>query len=142
MKRPVETPGKPEPIHKERVIRFAEFPPGQILDAADFLGGLAGLRVAPPDAAGRSVTVVYDLHEHSLEEIETALEDMGFHLETSLLNKLVRALIYYSEETEIHNLAAPRRLLKKSQNEAYTSAWDRHPHGDRDDTPPEWREYK
>ncbi|MFT3961550.1 hypothetical protein [Propionivibrio sp.] len=86
--------------------------------------------------------MAYDLHEHSLEELESALQDKGFHLECSLLNKLVRALIYYVEETEIHNLAAPRRLLKKSQNEAYTHAWERHPHGDHDDTPPEWREYK
>ena len=60
----------------------------------------------------------------------------------SLFNKLVRALIYYIEETEIHNLDAPMRLLKRSQNEAYTQAWERHPHGDHDDTPPEWREYK
>ena len=34
---------------------------------------------------------------------------------------------------------APERLLKKSQNEAYTHAWERHLHGDHDDTPPEWR---
>ena len=141
MKRPAETPRKPEPIRKERSLRFAEFPPGQVPEAADFLGGLAGLEVHPrvPD---RSITVAYDLHEHSLEELEAALQDKGFHLECSLLNKLVRALIYYIEETEIHNLAAPRRLLKKSQNEAYTHAWERHPHGDHDDTPPEWREYK
>ncbi|MDR3220982.1 MAG: hypothetical protein LBU46_03085 [Candidatus Accumulibacter sp.] len=141
MKHPVETPRKPDPIRKERVVRLAEFPPGQVPEAADFLGGLAGLEIVP-DIAARSITVVYDLHEHSLEELESVLEDMGFHLETSLLSKLLRALIYYSEETEIHNLDAPRRLLKKSQNEAYTSAWGRHPHGDHDDTPPDWREYK
>ncbi|MDR2787308.1 MAG: hypothetical protein LBD06_02905 [Candidatus Accumulibacter sp.] len=141
MKPAVEMPEKPEPIRKERVIRFAEFPPAQVSEAADFLGGRAGLDIVP-DVADRSITVVYDLYEHSLEEIESALEDMGFHLECSLLDKLVRALIHYSEETEIHNLDAPRRLLKKSQNEAYTHAWERHPHGDHDDTPPEWREYK
>ena len=141
MKRPAETPRKPEPIRKERSLRFAEFPPGQVPEAADFLGGLAGLEVHPR-VADRSITVAYDLHEHSLEELEAALQDKGFHLECSLLNKLVRALIYYVEETEIHNLDAPRRLLKKSQNEAYTHAWERHPHGDHDDTPPEWREYK
>ncbi len=54
----------------------------------------------------------------------------------------MRALIYYVEETQLHNLDAPDRLLKKSQHEAYTHAWERHPHGDHDDTPPEWREYK
>jgi hypothetical protein len=55
---------------------------------------------------------------------------------------MIRALIYYVEETQLHNLEAPDRLLKKSQNEAYTHAWERHLHGDHDDTPPEWREYK
>jgi hypothetical protein len=141
MKPPVEIARKTEPIRKERVIRFAELPPGQVLEAADFLGGLAGLEIVP-EVAERSIALVYDLHEHSLEEIESVLEDVGFHLETALFAKLMRALIYYSEETEIHNLDAPRRLLKKSQNEAYTRAWERHPHGDHDDTPPEWREYK
>ena len=141
MKPPVETARKTEPIRKERVLRFAELPPGQVLEAADFLGGLAGLEIAP-DVAGRSIGLVYDLHEHSQEEIEFVLEDMRFCLESSLLAKLVRALIHYSEETEIHNLDAPRRLRKKTQNEAYTRAWERHPHGDHDDTPPEWREYK
>ncbi|MDR0379305.1 MAG: hypothetical protein LBI62_05085 [Candidatus Accumulibacter sp.] len=141
MNPPVEPPRKPEPLRKERVIRFAEFPPGQLARAVDFLGGLAGLEVIP-NAGDDLITIIYDLHEHSLEEIEFTLEDMGFHLECSLLTKLLHALIHYSEETEIHNLDAPRRLLKKSQNEAYTRAWERHPHGDHDDTPPEWREYK
>ena len=138
MKHPVDAPRKPDPIRKERSIRFAEFPPGQAPEAADFLGGLAGLEIVPR-IADRSIAVAYDLHEHSLEELESALQDKGFHLECSLLNKLVRALIYYIEETEIHNLDAPRRLLKKSQNEAYTHAWERHPHGDHDDTPEELR---
>jgi hypothetical protein len=141
MKHPVETPRKPDPIRKKRDIRFQELPPDQVPEVADFLGGLAGLEIVP-HADEHSIAVAYDLHEHSLEELESALENKGFHLESSLLNKLVRALVYYSEETEIHNLDAPRRLLKKSQNEAYTHAWERHPHGDRDDTPPEWREYK
>ena len=86
--------------------------------------------------------VAYDLHDHCLEEIESGLEDRGFHLDNTLMSKMIRALIYYVEETQLHNLEAPDRLLKKSQNEAYTHAWERHLHGDHDDTPPEWREYK
>ena len=43
MKHPVDAPRKPDPIRKERSIRFAEFPPGLAPEAADFLGGLAGL---------------------------------------------------------------------------------------------------
>ncbi len=54
----------------------------------------------------------------------------------------MRALIYYVEETQLHNLEAPHKPLKRSQSEAYTHAWERHPHGDHDDTPPEWREYR
>ncbi len=141
MRRPAEAPHKPAPIRKERSIQFAEIPPGQVPEAADFLGGLERLEIRPRSWE-LTIDVAYDLHDHSLEELESALEDKGFHLDCSLLNKLIRALIYYVEETEIHNLDAPTRLLKKSQNEAYTQAWERHPHGDHDDTPPEWREYK
>jgi hypothetical protein len=141
MKRPAETPRKPAPIFKTRAIRLAPLPPGQLPEACDFLGGLQGLRIAP-NPEDRSIAITYDLHDHSLEELESALEDKRFHLECSLLNKLVRALIYYVEETEIHNLDAPTRQSKRSQNEAYTRAWERHLHGDHDNTPPEWREYK
>ncbi len=141
MKRPARTIQKPNPILKERVIAFSQLPPGQVPEAADFLSGLEQLSIEPRFEE-HAIKVTYDLHEHSLEEIETLLQDKGFHLECSLLNKLIRALIYYVEETQLHNLEAPDRPLKKSQNEAYTHAWEQHPHGDHDDTPPEWREYK
>ena len=141
MKRPVVTPHKPAPIRKERNIAFAEIPPGQVTEASSFLGHVEHLEVVP-HGERRTIAVAYDLHEHSLQELEGALEDKGFHLETSLMNKMMRALIYYVEETQIHNFGAHDRLLKRSQNEAYTHAWERHPHGDHDDTPPEWREYK
>jgi hypothetical protein len=141
VKRPLATPSHPPPLRKRRNVLFAKFPPGQVPEASDFLARLEHLEVEPR-VERRAVGVAYDLREHSLEELETALEDKGFHLDSTLLSKLMRALIYYVEETQMHNLDAPDRLLKKSQNEAYTHAWERHPHGDHDDTPPEWREYK
>ena len=141
MKRSDSTPNKPVPIRKERTILFAKFPPGQVPEASDFLNRVEHLEVAPK-VEQRAIDVAYDLHEHSLEELESTLEDKGFHLDSTLLSKLMRALIYYVEETQLHNLGAPERLLKKSQHEAYTKAWERHLHGDHDDTPPEWREYK
>lgn len=142
MKRsPARPPRIPSPIRKERTIYFSEMPPGQVPEAADFLGGLSGLTLTP-HPENLSIDVAYDLHDHSLEELETALIDKGFHLGCALLTKLMRALYYYVEETELHNLEAPERLLKKSQHQAYIQAWERHPHGDHDDTPPEWREYK
>ena len=141
MKRPAATPHKPAPIRKERNVQFSKFPPGQVPEAADFLRKLEHVDVEP-QVERRMVEVAYDLYEHSLQELESALEDRGFHLDSTLMSKLMRALIYYVEETQLHNLEAPDRPLKKSQNEAYTNAWERHPHGDHDDTPPEWREYK
>lgn len=134
-------PNKSAPIRKERNVLFSKFPPGQVPEASDFLCRLDHLEVEA-HVERRAVGVAYDLHEHSLQELEHALEDKGYHLDNTLMSKMMRALIYYVEETQLHNLDAPHRLLKKSQHEAYTHAWERHPHGDHDDTPPEWREYK
>ena len=141
MKRTAAITSKPSPIRKERKILFARIPPGQAERAADFLSRIERLEVTP-HVEQLAIDIAYDLHEHSLEELETALQEKGFHLDSALLSKLLRALYYYVEETELHNLGAPERLLKKSQHEAYTHAWERHLHGDYDDTPPEWREYK
>jgi hypothetical protein len=103
----------------------------------------AGSRTSRSNGANsRAVGVAYDLRHHCLQELEGTLEDQGYHLDNTLLSKMMRALIYYVEETQLHNLDAPARPLKRSQSEAYTHAWERHPHGDHDDTPPEWREYK
>jgi len=129
------------PIRKERSILFARFPPGQVPEAGNFLATIDRLTVEAPTQT-RAVGVAYDLRDHTLEKIEASLEDQGYHLDNTLMSKMMRALIYYVEETQLHNLTTPHRPLKRSQSEAYTQAWERHPHGDHDDTPPEWREYK
>nr|WP_211203632.1 hypothetical protein [Candidatus Accumulibacter phosphatis] len=120
---------------------FAKFPPDQVPEASEFLAQIEQLEVERREQQ-RAVGVAYDLHQHSLEELEASLEDKGYHLDNTLMSKMMRALIYYVEETQLHNLEAPERPRKHSQSQAYTHAWERHPHGDHDDTPPEWREYK
>ncbi|WP_303787406.1 hypothetical protein [Azovibrio restrictus] len=127
-------------LYKRREILFSRFPPGQLPEAVDHLQQVERVEVEPR-LEKRAVQVGYDLREHTLEELESRLQDKGFHLDNTLMSKLMRALIYYVEETQLHNLAAPERPLKHSQ-EAYVHAWERHPHGDHDETPPEWREYK
>ncbi|MBP6707617.1 MAG: hypothetical protein KA223_00510 [Candidatus Accumulibacter sp.] len=129
------------PIRKQRNILFARFPPGQVPEASDFLARIERLEVERREQP-RTVGVAYDLRDHCLEALEGTLEEQGYHLDNTLLSKMMRALIYYVEETQLHNLDTPARPLKRSQSEAYTHAWERHPHGDHDDTPPEWREYK
>jgi len=127
-------------LRKHREILFSRFPPGQIPEAADHLKRQDGLD-AEARLEKRAVDVNYDLRDHTLEGLETQLQDKGFHLDNTLMSKLVRALIYYVEDTQLHNLGATERPLKQSQ-EAYVHAWERHAHGDHDETPPEWREYK
>ena len=128
-------------FRKKREILFSKFPPGQVPEAADDLGKIEALEVEPKYER-RSLGVAYDLAAHTLREIDEHLVDRGYHLDNTLLTKLTRALIYYVEETQLHNMGAPEKRLKRSSQEAYVKAWELHPHGDHDDTPPEWREYK
>lgn len=127
-------------LQKRREIRFRSFPEGQAQRALNALAALPGIQVefAPrPDG----VVVHYSVVDYSLELLEEALLKAGFFLESSLYNKLVRAIVYYCEETQRHNLLSPERLLKQS-NEVYIQVYGHHLHGDHDETPLELREYK
>ena len=128
-------------VAKTREIRFKDFPPGQAAQAWRSLAALRGVQVE----AGRdelTLVVHYNVLDFTLQLLDEALVNAGFHLDRSLLIRLHRALIYYVEDTQLHNMGAPEKRLKRSSQEAYVKAWEHHPHGDHDDTPPEWREYK
>jgi len=125
---------------KQRELRFKAMPPGQRERAWQALRMLKGLHVERTDHE-LALIVRYSVLDYSLEVLEDALRDAGFALDNSLYMKLVRALVYFTEETQRHNLVSPERLIKQS-NEVYIQAWDHHAHGDHDDTPPELREYK
>lgn len=122
---------------KHREIRFGALPPGQVDRAYELLSRVDRLEVAP-GLLENSISVWYDIEDHTMEALETALREAGFKLDCALYAKLVRALVYYAEETQLRNLHGPQRLLKKS-HEVYSKAWEHHPHGDHDDTPPELR---
>lgn len=122
---------------KHREVRFAKLPPGQVDQAWILLCRLEGLQVAT-GSLPTSLSLSYDIEHHTLEELENALRHEGFRLECSLFAKLIRALVYYSEDTQLRNMHGPERLIKKS-HEVYSRAWDHHRHGDHDDTPPELR---
>ena len=128
-------------LKKKREILFSKFPPGQVPEAADDLQHIEAVEVRPKFEK-HSLDVSYDLQRHTLRELDEHLVDKGFHLDNTLYTKLTRALIYYVEDTQLHNIGAPEKRLKRSASEAYVNAWDQHPHGDHDDTPPEWRQYK
>ncbi len=134
--------GTPPDLKKQREILFAKFPPGQVPEAADDLRRVEHLEAVEPRHEKRVVAVEYELTHHTLEELEEHLVDKGYHLDNTLMSKLVRALVHYVEDTQLHNLGAPDKRLKRTSQTAYVQAWEHHPHGDHDDTPPEWREYK
>jgi len=125
---------------KHREIRFCRLKTAQIDAAFAILAEQQNLDVAP-GMQPNGISVWYDIADHSMESLERMLEDRGFHLENTLYCNLVRALVYFVEETQRRNLAQPERLIKKS-HEVYSQAWEHHPHGDHDETPPELREYK
>lgn len=125
---------------KQREIRFCRLKLAQVQEAHALLATLPRLEVAP-GSQPNTLWVTYEITDYTLEGLERLLEDKGFHLENTLFAKLLRALVYFSEETQRRNLAQPERLIKQS-HEVYSKAWEHHPHGDHDDTPPELRDYK
>lgn len=127
-------------IDKQREIRFVSLPPGQAERALRPLRLLKGLRVSVGERPD-SLVVSYSVLDYSLETLENGLREAGFHLDNSLYMRLMRTLVYFCEETQRHNLESPERLIKQS-NEVYVTVYDQHPHGDHDDTPAEFREYK
>lgn len=127
-------------IVKKRDICFSPLPPGQASRALALLRGLENLEIAPCPTRSNAVSVSYSVLDYTLKGLEGALEAQGFHLENSLLQKIVRALVYYCEEVQLANLRAPERQQKA--REIFVKAYDHHPHGDHDETPEEWREYR
>ena len=130
---------QPCDLEKDREIVFHALPPGQAERALVLLQGLDGLAVAVgPD--GNRLLVRYHVCEYTLEGLETALMTEGFHLDNSLLSKLKRSLAYFCESVQRRNVVANEPDIKSQQ--AFMKVYERHLHGDRDDTPEEWRTYK
>jgi len=128
-------------LDKQRDIVFGEDPPGQIERAYRLLSGLPDCKVENCDTPN-SLRVSYNLRHHTLEGLENTLTGAGFRLDHSLLRSIERNVIYYSEDTLIHNMEIPMHPTKKNEREVFVRAYDHEPHGDQDYTPPEMRDYK
>jgi hypothetical protein len=130
---------RPCDLEKSREIVFHSLPGGQAERALSLLEGLDGLEVTVGAEANR-LLVRYHICEYTLEGLELALASQGFHLDNSLLSKLKRALAYFCESVQRRNVAANEPDIKSQQ--AFMKVYERHLHGDCDDTPEEWRGYK
>lgn len=129
---------QPGDTRKQREIVFHPTPPAQTERAYDVLSQLPYLTVRR--LGERQLEVHYDLSDHSLEDLEALLSQQGFHLEVSLLILIKRALIYHVERVQRENLGKPE--LKTKNYHPHIQVWDQRPHGDHDETPQEWRQYK
>lgn len=124
---------------KIRQLSFAQLPAGQAKAALLLLHDLPHLQVL--STIGNSGLLIrYALPYYTLEKIEFALVDQGFHLDQSLFNKLRRALIHYLENLQCQNMTQPE--ARERSQRIFAQVYEHHAHGDHDDTPPEWRDYR
>jgi len=126
--------------HSHTELRFSGEPTGQAEKAMLLLQSLPNLRVRPGLQA-RTLHLSYELAHYQFRMIENHLLELGFHLDDSLVARMLRSLTRFREETQMRNAAMPQRLIKQS-NQVYVKAYEHHPHGDHDDTPVELREIK
>jgi len=98
--------------------------------------GIINISTLTPD----SIQIRYDLRQISLQIIENALREVGFHLDNSLLSKMKRALFYYTEETQLMNQGY-RHDQASSTLDIFVSSYDQRKHGCRDERPEYLRRY-
>jgi hypothetical protein len=129
-------------MHKKRELVFANEPADQVVKAYMLLDGLADCEVQHSEKTN-TLVVGYSLEHYTLEGLERALTEQGFVLDNNLLQRITRQVIYYCEDTELHNMGIPDHPTKKQEMEVFVQAYDHALHGDHDETtPPELRRYK
>lgn len=131
----------PFELDKQRDIVFSDEAPEQLEQAYLLLSGLPNCKVEYGDGPNR-LRVSYNLRDYTLEGLESALTEEGFHLDHSLLHSIERKVIYYCEDTTCHNMEIPVHPTKENEREVFVKAYEQESHGDHDDIPPELREYK
>lgn len=126
---------------KLREIRFCSLDPTAkpARDAAQLL--LDALGVEAVQALTRdTLQICYDLEQVSQQIIEDSLVELGFHLENSLLSRMKRALIYFSEETQLANMGRSHDQANATLD-VFIKSYQQRRHGCRDPRPEYLRYY-
>jgi hypothetical protein len=131
----------PHDLVKHRDIHFFDLhpDPNQAETAALLLEDIEGI-VAVNPLTPTHIRISYQLMSISLEQIERGLTAMGLHLDNRLLYRLMRALHYYTEDTERANLGCTR-TDSKCTRQIFADRYQRQEHGLRDQRPEHWRRY-
>ncbi|WPL16702.1 hypothetical protein Thiowin_01671 [Thiorhodovibrio winogradskyi] len=126
---------------KHRQIHFRDLHPerNDAETAARFLKDVEGVLDTRP-ASPVLLNLSYDIHQICLEEIDTALRELGLHLDNGLLYRMKRALAYYTEETlrENHGI---KRAESQCTKKVFARRFESIEHGCRDQRPEHWRRY-
>ena len=108
------------PLKKTREIWFSPLLSAQAMDAQKVL---EAENIPANLLANGALEVEYDLNQHCLMTIENLLIKKGFFLDNHFWARFNRALIYYAEEIERHNLTAPAPKLKRIPEMAFAQVW-------------------
>jgi hypothetical protein len=131
----------PTDIIKQREICFRGHDPGadEASEATRLLQGIDGIEETLI-ANLHCIQLRYDLRRITLQIIEDALTELGFHLDNSLLAKMKRTLLYYTEETQLMNLGYQHDQAH-STADIFINNYNQREHGCRDERPPHLRRY-
>lgn len=126
---------------KQRDIAFRDLHPDrdQAQTAASFLADVEGI-VRTKVSSPLLIRVSYDLLQITLKQIEEAINDIGLHIDNSLLFRVKRALYYYSEETQRANIGCPQGE-SNCTSKVFAVRYKNLNHACRDHRPEHWRRY-
>jgi len=86
------------------------------------------------------IQISYDIRQVTLQVLEAALVEVGFHLDNSLPIKIKRSLFYYTEETQLMNLGYQHDQAS-STLDIFVNCYNQRKHGCRDERPEYLRHY-
>ncbi|MES9962584.1 MAG: hypothetical protein ABW116_03505 [Candidatus Sedimenticola sp. 20ELBAFRAG] len=127
---------------KQREIAFVEMHPdaNQAQTAAQQLMEIDGIIHAQAESPTQ-LQIRYNVLEVTLEQIEGALTDAGFHISSRLIHKLRRALYYYTEEIQRANNGCSQGETKCTR-QIFINRYQQINHSCRDSRPGHWRKYQ
>lgn len=127
--------------HREIVLRGPNDPTLRAEGALLLLSDVEGM-VSATKLGQQRISISYDLRIITLEQIETALSEVGYHLDASLMTKLKRALYYYAEDNERINLGLDKISCSSGcAVKVFVNHYRNSQHGCRDQRPDHVKHY-
>ena len=133
-------------VHSDKLLKHREIAfsklhpdPNQAQTAILLLSDLEGVKHAH-FVSPTFMRISYDVMHITLEQIESILTEMGFHLDNRLIYRMKRALYFYTEETQRANQGVARGDQNTTQK-VFIKRYQSVKHGCRDQRPTHWRKY-